>query len=89
MLVSFNMQEIKIGFEKDFIMAIKSNRLVALSLEERKKGRFVRIDSLQLEQAITQLGNEKGLDFQVLLTKQVFKNKDVSRGYFVSGFSFY
>ncbi len=33
-----NMQEIKIKFQKDFVMAMKSNRLVALSLEDKKLG---------------------------------------------------
>lgn len=39
-----NMKEIKLNFEKDFIMAIKSNRLVALSLEDKRQGCFVRIE---------------------------------------------
>jgi len=41
-----NMQEIKNTFKKDFIMAIKTNRLAALSLEDKRQGNFVRIDSL-------------------------------------------
>jgi len=44
-----NMKEIKRQFKKDFIRGIKSNRLVALSLADKKQGRFARIDSLQLE----------------------------------------
>ena len=75
-----NMQEIKRKYQKDFIMAIKSNRLVALSLEDKQEGRFVRMDSLNLEPGTTQLVVLKGLDFPVLLTKQVFKNKDESEG---------
>ena len=75
-----NMKEIKLNFEKDFIMAIKSNRLVALSLEDKRQGCFVRIDSLNLEPDTTQSVYLKGLDFPVLLTKQVFKNKDDSEG---------
>lgn len=75
-----NMKQIKINFEKDFIMAMKSNRLVALSFEDKRQGHFVRIDTLNLESNTTQLVYLKGLDFQVLLTKQVFKNKDDSEG---------
>ena len=75
-----NMQHIKIPLKKDFIMAMKSNRKVALSLEDKHQGHFVRIDSLQLESDTTQLVYLKGLDFPVLLTKQVFKNKDDSEG---------
>jgi hypothetical protein len=39
-----NMQEIKIKFQKDFIILTQSNRLVALSLEDKKLGNFVRIE---------------------------------------------
>jgi hypothetical protein len=75
-----NMQNIKIKFKKDFIMGVKSNRLVALNLEDKKQGCFVRIDSLNLKSNTTQLVYLKGLDFPVLLAKQVFKNKDESEG---------
>ncbi|RKZ50831.1 MAG: IS701 family transposase [Candidatus Parabeggiatoa sp. nov. 3] len=75
-----NMQHIKLKIKKDFVMAMKSNRLVALTLEDKKQGNFVRIDSLSLEDGTTQLVYLKGLDFTVQLTKQVFKNKDDSEG---------
>lgn len=75
-----NMQEIKITFNKDFIMAMKSNRLVAPSLEDKYQGRFVNISSLNLEPNTTQQVYLKGLNFPVLLTKQVFINKDGSEG---------
>ena len=41
-----NMIRIKIDLEKDFIMAIKSNRTAALSEEDKHQGKFVGIDSL-------------------------------------------
>ncbi len=75
-----NMQHIKIKIKKDFVMAMKYNRLVALTLEDKTAGNFVRIDSLQLEKGTTQLVYLKGLNFSVQLTKQVFKNKDESEG---------
>jgi hypothetical protein len=75
-----NMKEMKFNLKKDFIMAMKSNRLVALSLEDQRQGCFVRIDSLTNEPNTTQLVYLKDLDFPVLLTKQVFKNKDDSEG---------
>jgi hypothetical protein len=80
MPVLANMQEIKLTFNKDFIMAMKSNRLVALSYEDKHQGRFVRIDSLNLEPNTITHVYLKGLDFPVLLTKQVFINKDESEG---------
>lgn len=75
-----NMQAVKLTFNKDFIMGMKCNRLAVLSLEDKHQGRFVRIDSLNLEPNTTQQIYLKGIDFPVLLTKQVFKNKDDSKG---------
>lgn len=75
-----NMALIKQILKKDFVMGIKFNRLVALSLQEKRKGHFVRIDSLpfRTDEALTIY--IKGLDFPVLLVKQVFRNKDGSEG---------
>ena len=41
-----NMQYIRSILEKYFIFALKSNRLVALTKEDKAKGRFTRIDSI-------------------------------------------
>jgi hypothetical protein len=75
-----NMNFTKLDLNKDFIMAIKDNRTVALSMEDKLKGRFVRVDSLTLEPNTTKLVYIKGSIFPVLLLKQVFKNKDESEG---------
>ncbi|MFK5970255.1 MAG: hypothetical protein QM487_09085 [Candidatus Marithrix sp.] len=56
-----NMQEIKLTFNKDFIMAMKSNRLVALSLEDKHQGCFINITSLNLEPNTTTHVYLKGL----------------------------
>ena len=63
----------------DFVMAIKSNRVVALSKEDKLKGNYVRIDSLELE-GRTKSVYFKQLDHPVLICKQVFKNGDGSTG---------
>ena len=63
----------------DFIMAIKSNRVAALSKEDKAKGNYVRIDSLELE-GRTKSVYFKQLDDPVLICKQVFKNGDGSTG---------
>ncbi|MDQ7017402.1 MAG: transposase [Gammaproteobacteria bacterium] len=76
---SENMQFIHEKLKKKFILALKSNRLVALSLEDKKQGRFVRIDSLLRSEKPIQ-GWVKGLEFPVLLHRQVFTNKDGSTG---------
>lgn len=75
-----NMQEIKEHKHKDFIMAIKSNRLLSLSMEEKALGKFQSIESLDLAENSTCKVYLKGLDFPVILARQVFKNKDGSTG---------
>jgi hypothetical protein len=69
-----------VGKKKHFIAALKSNRLVALSEEDKKKGRFVRVDTLQLSDKQTVRGWLKGFDKEVLLVRRVFTNKDDSTG---------
>lgn len=66
--------------KKHFIGALKSNRKVALSLEDKLQGRFHRVDSLELQadRAITVY--IQGLDFPVLIVKRVYTNQDGSQG---------
>jgi hypothetical protein len=55
---------------------IKSNRKVALRLDDKQQGRFVTVDTLPLESpAILE-----GVDFPLLLVKQAFTNEDGSVG---------
>jgi len=61
-------------------MALKINRKVALGLEDKHQGRFVRIGSLELDPNTVQPVYIKGVEFPLLLTRQVFKNKDGSSG---------
>lgn len=61
-------------------MALKSNRTVALSLEDKRQGRFVRVDALPLQENTVLPVYIKGLSFPVVLAKQVFTNKDDSNG---------
>lgn len=71
-----NLHFIHKRLHKDFIVALKSNRKVALSYKDKRNGIFSRIDALNLtEQDPVQVWI-KGLDFPVLLLRQVFKNKD-------------
>lgn len=66
--------------KKYFIGALKANRKVALSMEQKQQGQFHRISGLDLQvgQAITVY--LKGSDFPMQLTKQVFTNQDGSTG---------
>lgn len=75
-----NMTFIRHELNKHFIMAIKSNRTVAVSQEDKRQGCFTRIDSLQWSSHKSVRGWLKGLDFPVLLHRQVFTNKDGSTG---------
>jgi len=59
----------------NFIVALKSNRLVALSEQDKQEGKWINIKSLNLEQVSTKVWL-KGIDFPLLFTRQVFKNGD-------------
>lgn len=75
-----NMLLVKQGLKRDFIMPIKSNRKVALSLADKQQGRYHRVDELVLEgQTVSEVYLE-GIDFPLLLVKQVFTNEDGSSG---------
>jgi SRSO17 transposase len=75
-----NMKYIKMDLKKDFVMPVKSNRLVALSYEDKINGKFVNIESIDFK-LDTEIGLYiKGVNFPVNGVKQVFTNKDGSQG---------
>ena len=65
---------------RHFIVALKENRLIALSEEDKKQKRFVRVDELVFPEQTAVQGWLKGYEKPVLLVRQVFKNKDGSIG---------
>lgn len=73
---SENMEFVAKTLKKYFLLALKSNRLVALSQESKKAGCFNRIDSLEWKEGEPIKGWIRGLDFPVLLHRQTFTNKD-------------
>jgi len=75
-----NMEFINYDVNKKFIIGIKSNRLVALSEEERKKGQYHSLDSLSLKDGETRTVTLKDMFFPVALIKKIFKNEDGSTG---------
>jgi IS4 transposase len=75
-----NLTFVREGLGKHFVVALKSNRTLALTLEDKKQGRFTRIDLLTWPQQKPFKAWLKGLDFPVLLSRQVFTNKDGSTG---------
>ena len=68
-----NMNHITSNCNADFIFAIKSNRLVALSKEDKEQGIFQNIKSIELE-GRTMSVYLKQYDNPVLVCKQLFKN---------------
>ena len=76
---SDNMKLIKEELGRDFIMALKSNRKVALSQTDKEQKKYIGIGLLELEQQPMEVWLEE-LDFPLLLTKQVFKNEDGTVG---------
>jgi Transposase DDE domain len=67
--------------KKIFIFDMQSNRLAAMSQAERKAGNWTRIDELKIPNNKPVQVWLKDLEFPVLLTKQIFTNKDNSTGY--------
>jgi hypothetical protein len=65
---------------KFFVMDIKSNRLIALSQKDRSAGNWIRLDELNIDPNTPVKVFMKDLEIQVLLCKQIFKNKDGSTG---------
>lgn len=75
-----NMEYIKFELHKEFILPIKSNRLVALSEAEKHKGQFRRVEELAMSEHTALKVYLKDLPFPVLLVKRIFKNEDGSIG---------
>jgi hypothetical protein len=77
---SENMRYIKQDLKKEFIMPLKANRKVALSLDDKKRGDYEQVASLELEPATVRKVYLEQVEFPLLLVKQVFKNEDGSEG---------
>lgn len=65
---------------RDFICPLKTNRKVALSKADKQQGRYVRVDTLELEAQASREIYLEGVDFPLVLVKQVFTNEDGSSG---------
>jgi DDE superfamily endonuclease len=75
-----NLVFIKQQVHRDFICPLKSNRNVALSKTDKQQGRYLRVDTLELEAQATREVYLEGVDFPLVLVKQVFTNEDGSVG---------
>jgi hypothetical protein len=66
--------------QKDFIAALKSNRLFATSLEDKHNGDFISVSELELSDKQSIRGYVKGYDNEVVIVRRIFTNKDGSKG---------
>jgi len=74
-----NMICCKTALKNDFIIALKSNRKVALSLKDKQNETYINTKELEPGQQTVEVWFEK-MDFPLLLTKQVFKNENGTVG---------
>jgi len=75
-----NMCYIKETLEKDFVCALKANRLVSVSEEDYQNNRFISIEDLPWQEETLFTVWLKDVPFPVLIVRQVFVNKDGSTG---------
>jgi len=75
-----NMCFIVLDLKKHFVMPLKTNRKVALSLKEQPAGQFVGVDSLDYQSNKPQQIYLEDVPFPLLLIRQVFTNEDGSQG---------
>lgn len=68
------------GQGQQFIMPLKSNRKVALSQADHQQGCYQPIESLVIEEHQCLAVWVSGVDFPLLLTRQVFKDGDREQG---------
>jgi hypothetical protein len=65
---------------RDFICPLKTNRKVAVNQADKQQGRYVRVDTLELEAQVTREIYLEGVAFPLVLVKQVCTNEDGSVG---------
>ena len=75
-----NMRFVKLDLKKAFIMALKSNRKVALSEDDKSNGTYQRIDQMELPEGTTHTIYLEEVPFPLHLVRQVFTNEDGSSG---------
>lgn len=75
-----NMRFIKLTLKKEFVMALKANRKVALSADDIKQGRTKRLDELDLPEDTPTCVYLPTVPFPVVVMRQIFTNADGSTG---------
>lgn len=75
-----NMEFIHYEIGKKFIIGVKSNRLIALSKQDKKKDQYQNLHALPLKDGEKIIVWLKDISFPVALIKKIFKNEDSSTG---------
>lgn len=75
-----NMEFIHYDIKRLFVFGIKANRLIAFSEEERKKGQYHNLNSLNFKDGEKRIVWLKDLAFPVAVVTKIFKNKDGTTG---------
>lgn len=75
-----NMMLVVHELKKHFVMPLKSNRKVALSVADKKNGQYVTVSDLIIEPNTEMMIYLEGVDFALKLVKQVFTDGDGSIG---------
>lgn len=75
-----NMMFVHHDLKRHFVMPLKTNRKVALSGNDKKQGRYVRVDTLAIEPDTIMTIYLEGVDVPLHMVKQVFTNGDGSSG---------
>lgn len=75
-----NLELVHYDLKKKFVVALKDNRLVSLSENEKRQGKFTQVSELDFEVNSPKTVWLKGLDFPIKIIKQIFKNQDDSTG---------
>lgn len=75
-----NMEFMVKVLHKHFVLPLKSNRKIALSADDQQHGRYTTVSTLALTTGQTREIWVEDVPFALLLTKEVFTNKDGSTG---------
>lgn len=75
-----NMRFIKHELHKDFVMPLKSNRKLALTLADKRLGRYVTVETLTLEPDTPLVIYVEAVAFPLALIKHLYTNVDGSVG---------
>ena len=76
-----NMRFIKLDLTKEFIFPLKTNRKIALSLEDKQQGRYQRVDTLPIEPGTVRTVYLEDVPFPLQFTPVVFTNEDGTTGH--------